>query len=213
MRINKYLMPLTVLIVLLGTVLVARAAGYWQTSGRDMIDPDQPLTSADIKGWMPLEYVSDGLGIAPETLYQLLGIPEGTPLGTPLKDLEEVIEVSEVRTIIGAYLGELTPGPEAAPAATPAETEHVPGTGDGAAGGAGLTPLPAGEVLAASEIKGWMTLRQVGEQCGVPLEELKAELGLPDGVSPDAALRDLRAQVDGFEVELVREVVTALQSK
>jgi len=111
MRINKYLMPLTVLIALLGTVLVARAAGYWQTSGRDMIDPDQPLTSADIKGWMPLEYVSDGLGIAPETLYQLLGIPEGTPLGTPLKDLEEVIEVSEVRTIIGAYLGELTPGP------------------------------------------------------------------------------------------------------
>lgn len=89
----------------------------------------------------------------------------------------------------------------------------MPGTGDGAAGGAGLTPLPAGEVLAASEIKGWMTLRQVSEQCGVPLEELKAELGLPDGVSPDAALRDLRAQVDGFEVELVREVVTALQSK
>jgi len=45
------------------------------------------------------------------------------------------------------------------------------------------------------------------------LEELTAELCLPDGVSPDAALRDLRAQVDGFEVEGVREAVTALQSR
>ncbi|MFL7808934.1 MAG: hypothetical protein AB8I80_09915 [Anaerolineae bacterium] len=47
MRVTKYVMPAVAIVTLLGAVLVAKAVGAWQTSGRDMVDPTQPLTSAD----------------------------------------------------------------------------------------------------------------------------------------------------------------------
>ena len=75
MRVNKYLLPIITLVALLGTVWVAQVAGYWQTSGREMLDPNKPLTSDDIRGWMPLEFVSENYGIAPETLLEMLGLP------------------------------------------------------------------------------------------------------------------------------------------
>jgi hypothetical protein len=237
MRVNKYLLPIVTLAALLGTAWIAQAAGYWQTSGREMLDPNQPLTSADIKGWMPLEFVAESYGIAPETLLELLGLPASTPLFTPLKDLEEMIEVSEVRTRVGEAIGEFAPAPEpastavptatpvpaatqvpaatVAPAetATPATTEHGPGQGqgDGTGAGAGATPRPAGSVLPAAEIKGRMSLREVSESCGVPLEALMAELNLPEAISADTVLRDVKAQAPDFEVSRVREVVAALQ--
>ena len=225
MRVNKYLLPIVTLVALLGTVWVARAAGTWQTSGREMLDPNKPLTGADIKGWMPVEFVSESYGIAPETLLELLGLPANTPLATPLKELESIIEVSEVRTIIdehrgenrGENRGEFAPAPEAAPTATPAATatpattEHRPGQGGGEGTGAETTPLPAGAVLPAAEIKGRMTLREVSELCDVPLEALVAELGLPGSVSPDTLLREIQTQIADFDLPRVREVVAALQ--
>jgi len=221
MRVNKYLLPIVTLVALLGTVWIARAAGYWQTSGREMIDPTKPLTSADIRGWMSIEFVSESYGIVPETLLELLGLPENTALVTPLKELEEIIEVSEVRAIVGEHLGEYAPQSETVPTAAPtatalpavtatrATTEHGPGQGQG--DGAEATPLPEGAVLSAGEIKGRMTLREVSELCGVPLEKLMDELDLPESVSADAVLRDVRTQVPDFEVSRVREVVAALQ--
>jgi hypothetical protein len=219
MRVNKYSLPIVTLVALLGTVWIARAAGYWQTSGREMIDPNKPLTSADLRGWMSLEFVSENYSIAPETLLKMLGLPASTPLATPLKELEEIIEVSEVRTIVGEYLGEFAPAPESVPTATPvptatrSTTEHGPGQGQGGGEGLGaeVTPLPAGAVLPAAEIKGRMTLREVSELCGVPLETLMAELNLPERLSPDTVLRDVKPQVPDFEVSRVREVVAALQ--
>jgi hypothetical protein len=58
-----------------------------------------------------------------------------------------------------------------------------------------------------------MTLDEVSEQCGVPLETLLEGLGLPGNTSPHTALRDLVSQVDGFEVQQVRDVVTSLQAQ
>ena len=49
------------------------------------------------------------------------------------------------------------------------------------------------------------------ELCGVPLEELIAELGLPESVSATTVLRDVKTQVPDFEVSRVREVVAAPQ--
>ena len=225
MRVNKFLLPIVALVTLLGTVWIAQAAGYWQTSGREMIDPNKPLTSADIRGWMSLEFLSENYGIASETLLEMMGLPSSIPLVTPLKELEEIIEVGEVRTMIGTHLGEFGAAPETAPTAAPtatavpaatatrSTTEHGSGQGqgDGTGTGAEATPLPEGAVLPAREIKGRMTLREVSELCGVPLEELMAELNLPDSVSANTVLRDVKTQLPDFEVSRVREVVAALQ--
>jgi hypothetical protein len=234
MRINRFLMPAAAIVTLLGAVLVARVAGAWQTSGRDMIDPTVPLTSADIRGWMPLEYLIERLDLSQDELYTMLGLPAQTPPGTPLKDLEDVIEVGEVREIVAAHLGEARveheteqkPEPQATPTLVPqpqatetpaveptpgSEGVHVPGAGGGA--GSGPTPLPAGEVLPAAQIRGRMTLQEISDQCDVPLEALYRELHLPEETSAHTALKDLKAQISGLEVQPVRDVVAALQAR
>jgi hypothetical protein len=71
--------------------------------------------------------------------------------------------------------------------------------------------LPAGQILPAAQIKGRMTLQEVSDQCGVPLETIYAELGLSQDVAPGTILRDLAGQIEGFEVQRVREVVAAHQ--
>jgi hypothetical protein len=229
MRISKYVMPAVAIVTLLGAVFTAKAVGAWQTSGRDMVDPTRPLTSADIRGWMPLTYLMERLDLTQAELCELLGLPPDTAPETPLKDLEEVIEVSEVREILAVYLGEasaeegLGPAGAEVQAATPVletaatqttvgqEAEHIPGAGDGT--GVGPTPLPEGQILPAAEIKGRMTLREVSEQCAMPLELLYSELGLPDGTFPGIALKDLRAEMPDLNVEAVREVVAAYQGR
>jgi hypothetical protein len=115
MRVSKYVMPVVAIVTLMGAVLAAKAAGVWQTSGREMVDPTQALSSADIRGWMPLSYLMEQLDLPQVQLYEMLDLPADIPPGTPLKDLEEVIEVSEVREIVAVYLGEALPGDEAAP--------------------------------------------------------------------------------------------------
>ena len=221
MRFNKYLLPAVAIAALLGTILTAQVMGYWQTSGREMIDPNAELTSSDIKGWMDLEYISEGFDIPPDELRALLGLPPDTPGYTAMKDIEHVIEVREARVLIADYLGEEyeheeheEEPPVVAPtelAPTP-EPTHVPGSGRGDGSGSGPTPLPPGQILPATDIKGRMTLQEVSDQCAMPLDVLYTELGLPDSLSPDTVLRNVAAQVDGFEVSVVREVVAVYQT-
>jgi len=222
MRVNKYWMPIIAMFTLLGAVFAAKSVGAWQTSGRDMIDPTQPLSSADIRGWMPLAYLMERLDLSQDQLYDLLGLPSNTAPSTPLKDLEEVIEVSEVRAILAEHLGETLSDHEQdehdpVPTETPvpaSEDEHVPGQGQGQGQGtgAGPTPLPPGQVLPAAEIKGRMTLREISDQCAVSLSDLYEALDLSEDVSADVALRTLREQVEGFEVSVVRDAVADLQN-
>jgi hypothetical protein len=61
MRVNRFLMPIIVIVALLGTTFIAQAAGFWSTSGRDAIDMES-MTAADIKGWMTCS--RDGLKIS-----------------------------------------------------------------------------------------------------------------------------------------------------
>ncbi len=235
MQINRYLMPLTTIVALLGTIFVARIAGYWQTSGRQMVDPTKPLTDADIRGWMPLEYLAENMDLSHEELCALLGLPTGTPPQTLLKDLEDTIEVSEAREIVAGYLGKTPPAHEQgepasevqdpipptpiavtpAPTPTTAASEHQPGSGPGTGDGSGAaaTPLPPGQIHPAAEIRGRMTLREVSDQCSVPLQVLYEALALPDDLPPDTVLRDVQAQVQGFEVSTVRDVVAAHQAR
>lgn len=243
MRVHRFFMPAIVILALLGVVGAAQAAGQWIVSGRALIDPNNMTTSADIKGWMTLQQVADGFGLTPSQLIEIIGLPAEISPDTALKDLEAIVpgfEVSTVRERVAIYLEEAaiptsegvqptairetlttegrstataidasqpTPTVEMTPSVT-ATLEHIPG-GDGS----GPTPLPPGETLAGADIKGNHTLRQISEQAKVALPELLTRLGLPDDINPDTTVRDLVRNGQTSEVQVVRDVVTALQEE
>lgn len=68
MRVLPFVIPFAIVIALLGTVLTAQVAGLWSTSGRDSVDVAN-MTAADLKGWMTLQQVMDGLHLSREQLY------------------------------------------------------------------------------------------------------------------------------------------------
>ncbi len=100
---------------------------------------------------------------------------------------------------------------DAAPARPVATPDHVP-AGDGLGDGTGPTPLPAGQVLPASEIKGRHTLAEIAQQAAVPLDGLLAALGLPAGFDPNTAVKDLASSGAVAEVQAVRDAVARLQA-
>ncbi len=134
MTVNKYLMPIIAIAALIAVVLGARLTGDWIVSGKQI--PLGDMTAADIKGWMTLQNISDGLQIPLPDLYKLAGIPEGTavPPTTAMKDLEGLVagfEVSLLREAAAAYLAgdapAQAPAPEPAPpVATMASATSVP---------------------------------------------------------------------------------------
>ena len=222
MRVNRFLMPIIVIVALLGTTFIAQAAGFWSTSGKGSIDLEN-MTSADIKGWMTLQQVMDGLKISKEELYAVGGIPLDIPTETALKDLESIVpnfEISTLREKLAAPanpiepLAPIEPTPLPQPTTTPIHAQSITGTlhtGDGT--GLGPTPLPPGQVLPADQIKGRMTLREVADQCAVPLEQLLAALNLPPDTNPNLALKDLANAGQISEVTAVKDAVAKLQAK
>jgi hypothetical protein len=225
MRVNPFLVPIIFIVALLGSVVVAQSAGVWSTSGRTAVTAEQ-LAPADIKGWMTIQQVIDGTGVPQAELYALVNIPADVPPSTALKDLEGIVPGFELTVLRDALTTRQSAAPAQTaapevpltPTATPAEPTPTarPGDGPGAdATGdhATPTPLPAGQVLPASEVKGRMTLREVSDQCAVPFDALLSALSLPAGTDPNTALRDLIAQGVLAEVTTVQQAVTALQSK
>ncbi len=228
MRINPFVMPVLVLAALFGTVWTAQAMGRWTTSGRVAIDPST-MTPADLKGWMTLQEVMNGLDLSQADLYAAAKLPADIPPSTALNKLEGIVpgfSVTALRDILTAKLagstgpatkepverdtaaGTATPAP--APVSTPAATLAKASSENA---GTGPTPSPPGQILPASQIKGSMTLKSVSEQCGVPLAQVLAGLGLPAETNPDALLKDLVAQGKIGEVTNVQEVVAGLQNQ
>ncbi len=107
MRVNRFLLPLFVIVALFGTVFVAQASGNWSVSGRTAIDPS-PMTPADLKGWMTLQQVMDGLAISQSELYALGKIPTDVPPTTALKDLEKIVAGFETSTLRDALTARTT---------------------------------------------------------------------------------------------------------
>ncbi len=230
MSVNRLLMPIIVITVLLGTVLGSQLLGIWSISGRTSVDMGE-LAPEDIKGWMTLQQVADGLDLSIEEVYQVGGIPADVSPDSALKDLEDVIEVSALREALADYLsGGETPEPTAAPAAdvdttpeagatptaaapvstpeaTAEATPEAAHTGDGT----GPTPLPEGQILPADQIKGRMTLREVSDQCAVDLDAVLAALNLPQDTDPDTQLKTLIEEGVLDEVTQVQEAVDTLQ--
>ena len=131
MTVNKYLMPIIAIAALIAVVLGARLTGDWIVSGKQI--PLGDMTAADIKGWMTLQNVSDGLQIPLPDLYKLAGIPEGTavPPTTAMKDLEGLVkgfEVSLLREAAAAYLAGDAPAQAPAPEPAPPVATMAPAT-------------------------------------------------------------------------------------
>ena len=221
MRVNPFLMPIILIVAMLGTVFTAQAMGQWTTSGRAAVNLEK-LSPADLKGWMTLQQVIDGLQMPKEKVYAAGNIPADIPTEKALKDLEALIpgfSTTTFRDAIAKQLGTTTTAPAAmtTPMATPAPAmatpvataTHTTGTGTGT----GPTPMPAGQILPASQIKGSMTLKAVSEQCAVPLDKILQGLKLPANTSPDTALRELVSSGKITEVTDVQKVVEALQAK
>jgi hypothetical protein len=145
MRVNRFVLPIVMMVALLGTALVAQAAGLWSTSGRDATNLAN-MTPADVKGWMTLQQVMDGIGIAQAELYPLASIPMEVPPSTALKDLEPLVpdfSVTTLRDKLTAWASASNP---------PASSLSAPAAGGTAA--AGGTPEPAGATPVPPESSG-----------------------------------------------------------
>ncbi|MCB9117690.1 MAG: hypothetical protein H6639_22300 [Caldilineaceae bacterium] len=240
MRVNKWFVPVLAVALLLGTVGVAQATGWWIVSGKSMVDAQNMKSSADIKGWMSFQQVADGFGMETAALYAELGLPADLPPETALKEMEAIIpgfEVSTVREAIDAFLGndgtstdaaqrqvsqpdtapaaapEPTAAPTAEPSPTPAAVEHVPvGDGDGSGSGDGTGSGPAAPTTAV-EIKGRHTLRQIAETTGINLDDLLAALDLPADTAVDTEVRSLVESGVIDEVDTIRSAVAELMEK
>jgi hypothetical protein len=229
MRVNRYFVPVIVIVALLGTVFVAQAFGWWSTSGRTTTDLEA-LTAADIKGWMTLQQVADGMNLSLTELYRLGGIPAEITPETALKDLEGLVEGFETSTLREALTANLTDAatvevtaepipaivtPLAATLVPTTEPEFTPETtltAEHNGTGTGPTPLPPGQLLPADQIKGRLTLREVSEQCGVDLAALLAGLMLPADTNVNTQLKTLVETGVIDEVSQVQAVVGALQA-
>jgi hypothetical protein len=217
MRVNPFLVPIIVIAALLGSSLIAQAGGFWSTSGRTSVDVDN-MTAVDLKGWMTLQQVMDGLKISQAELYAAGNIPMDIPPSTALKDLEALVpgfEISILRDKFAAPQASIEPTPTPQPiiAPTPVHTNVITGTHSGDATGLGPTPLPAGQILPADQIKGRMTLRDVADQCAVPLDQLLIALNLPADLDPNTGLKDLISSGKIADVDPVRVAVAKLQNK
>ncbi len=220
MRLNPFAMPVLIIVALFGTVFTAQAMGQWSTSGRVAIDPTT-MTAADIKGWMTLQDVMTGLQITQAQVYAAGAIPLDIPASTALNKLEALVPGFAVTAFRDALAGKLAVPIAASTAAavvptlvsTPTPTAASTPSTKGTDGGTGPTPLPAGQILPADQIKGRMTLREVSAQCAVPLDALLQKLNLAPDTSADTAIKDLIAQGKLTEVTEVQNVVAALQKK
>ncbi len=116
--LHRYVVPVVVIAVLLGTSNLAQVMGYWSTTGKDqiMVDESGKADPTGIKGWMTLAQVSETYGVPLAPLYERLAIPAEQDPQTALKDLEAVVpgfEVELVRETVAKYLQESgKPAPE-----------------------------------------------------------------------------------------------------
>ena len=226
MKVPIWIIPALTIALLFGSWGIGKAVGQWETSGRQQVVPGEQITVADIKGWMTIQQVADGLGLEPQEIITLLDAPDGVEIGpqTQFKELEELIPgfgLTTFRPVLTAYLTGSAPPAAAtssssqtsAPAAPDPTPTGTP-TGTGTPGAGSGTPTGTGTPGSGStaEITGQMTLRQVADDYGLDVAVLAAEAGLPADTDPDLALKQIRDTVAGFEIQAVRDAVARLTS-
>jgi hypothetical protein len=130
---------------------------------------------------------------------------EAQPPPEPTPDNAPTLEPTPLTPVLTPAAQDATP---IQPDSTPA---HVP-VGDGMGEGTGPTPLPAGQILPAGEIKGRHTLAEIAQQAAVPLDALLAALSLPAEFDPHTPVKDLVSTGAVSEIQVVRDAVAQLQA-
>lgn len=59
----------------------------------------------------------------------------------------------------------------------------------------------------AVEIKGWMTLQQISDGTGIPLDQVYQRANIPADVPANTAVKDLEGMIEGFETSVLREAL------
>lgn len=209
-----WISPIVFVVIMLGGVGVAQLSGAWITSGKQVVAAGQ-LAVDDVKGSMTLQVAADGLGVTVDDLITLIN-PSDRSLLTPataFKDIEALVsgfELSAFRDRLRAFLaGSASPLSTPSASATATAAPVPPPTSSSAV--VAPTPTATGTGTGDAQVKGSMTLRQVAGTYGLSLETLVAECGLPADVDVDKTLRDLSAEIPGFDVEAVRDAVERLR--
>jgi len=104
MTVNRWVMPILVIVLLVGTVVGAQATGVWTTTGRGTMSAGQGPgggggagtgdgSGQTIKGWMTLTDVAAATGLPVATVAGLTGAddPSAVPVDTALSGLEAVV--------------------------------------------------------------------------------------------------------------------------
>ena len=207
--------PIATVAILFGSVGVATATGGWVTSGKQVITATTQLTVDDFKGWMTLQQAADGVGVDVATLIALVGAPAGVTVtpATAFKDLETLVpgfELGDFKEQVRALVGGV-PAPSATPGATSIASPTTLGPSRQPSASGTRTGTPTGTGTGATQsITGQMTIRQVAEAYKLDPATLAREAGLPATISLDAALKDLKNAVPGFEIQTIRDAAERL---
>lgn len=213
-----WLAPIATIAILFGSYGLTSATGYWVSSGKTEITAETKLTADDLKGWMTLQQAATGLGVDVQQLIALVGAPAGVTLTpeTAFKDIEGLVpgfELTAFRDKVRALTGEavVVPAPTT-PAAAPSPAQP-PATTPQPAAPAASTHTPTGTGTGAGStqsITGQSTIRQIAQANGLDPALLAKEAGIPATMSLDAALKDIKSAVPGFEIQAVRDAVDRL---
>ncbi|MDR7417922.1 MAG: hypothetical protein QN178_03320 [Armatimonadota bacterium] len=97
MRVNPYAYGILALVIFLGVIYGARAAGLWHTSDRVTASGEAVTIDVNdvdtVKGWMTVNDVSRAFNIPPAEIYAGLKLPADTP---PEKQLKEVMRANKM---------------------------------------------------------------------------------------------------------------------
>lgn len=109
--INLYLYAAVVLVLFLGIIQGAQAAGMWSTSGKVTASGEKITATgtdpAEIKGWMTISEVMSAYKMTKDEFYTGVGLPADLPETTAFKDIEKLVEgfsTENVRTFLTTKL-------------------------------------------------------------------------------------------------------------
>jgi len=107
MKVRPFVYGFLVLVLFLGVIGGAKAAGVWSVSGKlDAAGEKVQPTGAnvdEVKGWMTLDDVAKAYNVPVAEILAAFELPGDTPGATQLKSLEsELFSVSNLRTWLQA---------------------------------------------------------------------------------------------------------------
>jgi len=109
MRVNPFIYGALILLLFLGVIGGAKAAGVWSVSGKLTSSGDNVLPTGtnveEIKGWMTLDDVSTAYSVPMAEILAAFGLPADTPGTSLVKSLESAtFSTANLRTWLKARL-------------------------------------------------------------------------------------------------------------